>query len=1581
MPDGAPFSSPTANKNLSRMVMGGYWWTSAAGWRALPSPSSNAEVSKISSSGEWIVASRGGSGWRYPEPLMRWQVAAGETLINPVYMHVPTGWRVHSIARVLDDGRVIGTLKTVADEAYRNMDAFIWHANGRVESLMEAVRRTFGEEALPPVSRLGSVMSVTADGRRFAGARELESSSSVNEAAVAWSLSLNADLAPLPAAPMIQLFPEKSMVHEMGAVMVLNAGNAPLNLTAAVFEGDDAFRFTLAYQGVATPFQPVMLEPGGSVKLSYLVDDGNLDRSAVLRLTCNDPRPDAGVIEVHHESVMMPRIGFNGLAPIIETTTDRMVEVPISVWCGSDYRNVTVTGLGFDVDEGAAAFSEIVPNETFDLARNTSREVTLKLLFDEPGTYEVLVHVTGPADCGLPEPRKVIVHVSPQAALQWVAEDGVTVLNPETDVIDAGQVTVNSTIYMPVRLKNTGLESVSLISRSGNSTDDPFRGPLDNVTSLLPPPPVTLTLTGVSPGQTVTKYLRVAPKNLGVQEGTVRLDSRGQFVSPMVLTARCTGIAAGAPVFLDQPQSVFVSQEGPRPPVRVVGSQQLNAVLSSTGSSWTKSLSIDYQSRVLYSAMPGAWTLKVTNSQGTGISQAFYVAQLPGGPRNSYFIRTGEQLNLSTGATGPGLSYQWWHGEQKLTDTNGYAGSRAAVLRVASVKDVHAGDYSCEVTLTGPDRTLAQTVQVATVDVNDPSLNPRVEPFSLRRAREGEFISFSIGALGRSGKATITGLPPGMRQTEAGGFNVSGFISLAAAATKPVTYKVKVVVRSGTLVSPVFEVPWVIEPYEDAGLAGTYHGLMEQMTIPPLGGRVIVTMSTAGSGSFSWEGDGMVKASGRVILVGRGPPGLPAQFDPPLPVGMEPPSAAHALVCVGKGRPGEVPPSLVLIHGPNMLVGGLSSPESSVLAFRLTKPVAALVPGNKTTVYTQVLEHEEVEGKTWREVPPENMPNGPGVLGDAVTFLDQRQRLHLFGSKLNTAYDHWMWDPKGRKWTDARTALNIPANDPVPPREPDPTLWRSPSGADSWLYTKQGALWRWSGADGRWQMVQAPLPLGSAGEPGVLGVSSPQSRPRGRQGATTWLQANGELWMYGGRVPNPATGSFFSLVDLWCFQPATQQWTWMAGRTLLPSEGPDWRSDGILQPASDAAFCPCWVDHTGRLWMHELTSSGQQRMWTFDLVSKSWSMPYSQAWDGVIPGHSGTSRETGPPETGTSPGKRSKNALCWTDAQGNLMLFGGFDSGVGAAGYNRYPDFYIWRFNIQQNAWTCLGFVEEDGLDAAGWGITQSQTWKTASGHLYMRGGIIRLSTVNLGDSNLPGFLEFSDVEPPDVPGFLASTLTTAGALSWVGRLPDGEPVTGASVISRFDLDLPAEGLTPGMWVTPCYSTLTHKKSSLLGLLSFKVDGSCCAHLSWSRPYGASIATQRVLPAGFPALELEGQGWRYDTATWAQNLPAQGLPLDQLAGLPATDLLLTAKAQRLVMTLAPWSPSSPTVTFVPATGFFSLKGKIGTQPKTSREFQLHGLLLPKIKSAAGQFTVPLAVDSLIVPKQTETTTEIQIGGF
>ena len=74
---------------------------------------------------------------------------------------------------------------------------------------------------------------------------------------------------------------------------------------------------------------------------------------------------------------------------------------------------------------------------------------------------------------------------------------------------------------------------------------------------------------------------------------------------------------------------------------------------------------------------------------------------------------------------------------------------------------------------------------------------------------------------------------------------------------------------------------------------------------------------------------------------------------------------------------------------------------------------------------------------------------------------------------------------------------------------------------------------------------------GVTGIYGTQGISSPTIDPGGRHGAATWVDASGNLWLFGGEGYSTSNNVCW-LNDLWKYNVSTNQWTWIRG-----SNGPN----------------------------------------------------------------------------------------------------------------------------------------------------------------------------------------------------------------------------------------------------------------------------------------------------------------------------------------------------------------------------------------------------------------------------------------
>lgn len=81
-------------------------------------------------------------------------------------------------------------------------------------------------------------------------------------------------------------------------------------------------------------------------------------------------------------------------------------------------------------------------------------------------------------------------------------------------------------------------------------------------------------------------------------------------------------------------------------------------------------------------------------------------------------------------------------------------------------------------------------------------------------------------------------------------------------------------------------------------------------------------------------------------------------------------------------------------------------------------------------------------------------------------------------------------------------------------------------------------------------------PDGASGQGGLydkLGVPDPGNTPGARINASTWTDAQGNLWMYGGTGFDSAGGEG-GLNDLWEFDRSKWLWAWMGGsETIFPN--------------------------------------------------------------------------------------------------------------------------------------------------------------------------------------------------------------------------------------------------------------------------------------------------------------------------------------------------------------------------------------------------------------------------------------------
>ncbi len=299
-------------------------------------------------------------------------------------------------------------------------------------------------------------------------------------------------------------------------------------------------------------------------------------------------------------------------------------------------------------------------------------------------------------------------------------------------------------------------------------------------------------------------------------------------------------------------------------------------------------------------------------------------------------------------------------------------------------------------------------------------------------------------------------------------------------------------------------------------------------------------------------------------------------------------------------------------------------------------------------------------------------------------------------------------------------------------------LWKYDPGTREWTWMNGSNVAAQQGIAGAWQ---------GAGTYGTEGVPSAENSPGARSGAVTWTDSCGNLWLFGGMGSDAANGiSIGSLNDLWKYDPATNEWTWMSGANFADQNG-TYGTMGVAAPGNvpgSREWAVGWVDRQGNLWLFggigsdngALECKGScgdlDDLWKYDPATNEWT------WMGgsEIAGEPANYGTRGVAAAGNIPGSRD-SAVSWTDARGNFWLFGG--NGVDAAGFSGDLN-DLWEYSQGEWKWvsgsdktTQLGSYGTEGVAAPG-NVPVARDvavgWADPEGNLWLFGG---------DDSDVPG--------------------------------------------------------------------------------------------------------------------------------------------------------------------------------------------------------------------------------------------------
>lgn len=476
---------------------------------------------------------------------------------------------------------------------------------------------------------------------------------------------------------------------------------------------------------------------------------------------------------------------------------------------------------------------------------------------------------------------------------------------------------------------------------------------------------------------------------------------------------------------------------------------------------------------------------------------------------------------------------------------------------------------------------------------------------------------------------------------------------------------------------------------------------------------------------------------------------------------------------------------------------------------------------------------------------------------------------NTFTSGLNYFNDLWEFDPSTKEWTwmagDNTLGSNCPilatlANcgqpgvygamgTPAPANSPggreSAQSWTDASG-NLWLYGGLGFdgagnlvelddLWKFDPSAGEWTWMggDSTVPITEACDgcysgvppvPGIEGSPAATNTPGSLWLGSNWTDHDGNFWLFAGWGESPG-GTAAVANDLWEFNPAASEWTWVGGSSNFGIDGPVAGTYGTLGTPAAGNFPgtrwqdATWVDSSGNLWLfggqgYDSTGTTEgvlNDLWEYDTATGEWAwMGGSSTFNCANvpqkycnePGIYGT---RGQPSPSNIPGSRYL-ASSWRDNSGNFWLFGGdgFDS---KSDWSYLND--LWEFNPSSNEWAWMsgssnvyagsvnGVYGTMGVPSAANvpGIRNgAASWTDKNGNLWLWGGAGIDSTGAYGYEN-----DLWEYEPSAVTPTTAATPVfspAAGTYSTVLYVTITDSTTGATIYYTTDGTSPTTSST-----------------------------------------------------------------------------------------------------------------------------------------------------------------------------------------
>jgi hypothetical protein len=244
-----------------------------------------------------------------------------------------------------------------------------------------------------------------------------------------------------------------------------------------------------------------------------------------------------------------------------------------------------------------------------------------------------------------------------------------------------------------------------------------------------------------------------------------------------------------------------------------------------------------------------------------------------------------------------------------------------------------------------------------------------------------------------------------------------------------------------------------------------------------------------------------------------------------------------------------------------------------------------------------------------------NSANKMGGRYLAASWVDNLNNLWLFGgigfSSVNTSAnnqnDLWKYNVTTNEWTwvsgsnfqsqfGTYGTKSIASVSNTPGARNSVASWKDGNGnlylfgGNGFANTSAGSLndfWRFNSITTQWTWMKGDSIADKKAVYGVINVTNPLSIPGSRSLAGSWVESNGNFFLFGGQGKTANTVGNVSLNDIWKLDLSTNNWTWVGGDSIGNKLG----NYGTLNvPAATNQMGSrsrhnCWVESTGKVWV------------------------------------------------------------------------------------------------------------------------------------------------------------------------------------------------------------------------------------------------------------------------------------------------------------------------------------------------------------------------------------------------------------